>query len=917
MGYQSEEKLENQLLQQLKNQQYKYVKISNEKELIENFREQLNLFNEKRLDNKPLTDKEFERVLNYLNGKSVFESAKILRDKVPLERESGKKIHIEFFNTRQWCENNFQVTNQVTVIGKYTNRYDVTLLINGLPVVQIELKRRGLDFKETFNQINRYRKHSYHGLYRYIQIFVISNGVDTKYYANGDRDPLFSYTFFWSDKENNRITNLSEFTSTFLERCHIAKVIARYMIINETDKALLVMRPYQIYAVEALIKRATETNNNGFIWHTTGSGKTITSFKASQILQDEPKVKKVFFLIDRKDLNTQTKDEFNKFEKDCVDDTDNTKVLVNQIDDPNKKLIVTTIQKMSNAIKNPKYKEMMIKFQNEKVIFIIDECHRSQFGDMHTAIKEYFHNAQYFGFTGTPLLKENKSQDGRATADLFEKCLHTYLIKDAIKDENVLGFSVEYIKTFKGEVDEGDDTKVEAIDTKEAFMNDKRIDLIANHIIKNHALKTRNMKYTSIFAVDGIPMLIKYYDKFKELEHNLKITAIYTYGQNEDSEGRDEHSRDSLERIISDYNKVFDTNYSTDTFNNYFKDVSNKVKSADIDILIVVNMFLTGFDSKKLNTLYVDKNLQYHSLLQAYSRTNRVENMATKPYGNIVCYRNLKENTDNAIRLFSDSSDVNTVLMGNFEEYLETFKEQLKNLFNIAKTPEAVDLLEREEDKKSFIIIFRELSKVLAKLNTFTEFEFTESKVGISEQTYQDYKSKYFLIHDSIKNQENKKESILSDIDFELELMHTDKINVSYIMDLIRNIDREDSNKRERDIKNILNKLNNADNQELRLKVDLIKEFLEKVIPTISKDQSIDDAYNNFEDMRAKKEIEEFSSEISVDPKEIEGYVYEYEFSGIINHKELNDSIKAPLLKRKKIVEKIKEFVTDHVSKYE
>lgn len=917
MGYQSEEKLENQLLQQLKNQQYKYVKISNEKELIENFREQLNLFNEKRLDNKPLTDKEFERVLNYLNGKSVFESAKILRDKVPLERESGKKIHIEFFNTRQWCENNFQVTNQVTVIGKYTNRYDVTLLINGLPVVQIELKRRGLDFKEAFNQINRYRKHSYHGLYRYIQIFVISNGVDTKYYANGDRDPLFSYTFFWSDKENNRITNLSEFTSTFLERCHIAKVIARYMIINETDKALLVMRPYQIYAVEALIKRATETNNNGFIWHTTGSGKTITSFKASQILGDEPKVKKVFFLIDRKDLNTQTKDEFNKFEKDCVDDTDNTKVLVNQIDDPNKKLIVTTIQKMSNAIKNPKYKEMMIKFQNEKVIFIIDECHRSQFGDMHTAIKEYFHNAQYFGFTGTPLLKENKSQDGRATADLFEKCLHTYLIKDAIKDENVLGFSVEYIKTFKGEVDEGDDTKVEAIDTKEAFMNDKRIDLIANHIIKNHALKTRNMKYTSIFAVDGIPMLIKYYDKFKELEHNLKITAIYTYGQNEDSEGRDEHSRDSLERIISDYNKVFDTNYSTDTFNNYFKDVSNKVKSADIDILIVVNMFLTGFDSKKLNTLYVDKNLQYHSLLQAYSRTNRVENMATKPYGNIVCYRNLKENTDNAIRLFSDSSDVNTVLMGNFEEYLETFKEQLKNLFNIAKTPEAVDLLEREEDKKSFIIIFRELSKVLAKLNTFTEFEFTESKVGISEQTYQDYKSKYFLIHDSIKNQENKKESILSDIDFELELMHTDKINVSYIMDLIRNIDREDSNKRERDIKNILNKLNNADNQELRLKVDLIKEFLEKVIPTISKDQSIDDAYNNFEDMRAKKEIEEFSSEISVDPKEIEGYVYEYEFSGIINHKELNDSIKAPLLKRKKIVEKIKEFVTDHVSKYE
>ena len=609
MSYQSEAELEKQLIQQLSDLGYEKVTIANEDELVQNFRKQLSLHNELKLGGTPFTDKEFERIMRHIEGKSVFQSAKLLRDKFVLEREDGSEIYIEFFDSQNWCKNRFQVTAQTTVIGKYTNRYDVTLLINGLPLVQIELKRRGLDMKEAFNQIDRYRKHSYQGLYRYIQVFVISNGVDTKYFANTDKELMYSHTFFWTDFKNQRVSNLSDFTFTFLEKCQISKVIARYMVINETDQALMVMRPYQIFAVETLVTRALETNNNGYIWHTTGSGKTLTSFKVSQILANEPGVKKVFFLVDRKDLDSQTIKEFNKFEPDSVDTTDKTSKLVEQIKDINRPLIVTTIQKMANAIKSPKYAAIMDQYRDDKVIFIIDECHRSQFGDMHKSINKHFLNAQYFGFTGTPRFKENKSQDGRVTADLFEKCLHTYLIKDAISDNNVLGFSIEYISTIRGDYDEYDEERVKVINIDEIYMNDTRIGDIANHITTHHASKTRNQEYTAIFTVQSIPMLIKYYDEFKKLNHNLKIAGIFTFGANEDGENKDEHSRDSLERMIGDYNQLFNTNYSTDTFPNYFSDVSKRVKNAQIDILLVVNMFLTGFDAKTLNTLYVDKNL--------------------------------------------------------------------------------------------------------------------------------------------------------------------------------------------------------------------------------------------------------------------------------------------------------------------
>ncbi|NFG01140.1 type I restriction endonuclease subunit R [Clostridium sporogenes] len=915
MAYQSEAELEKHLIKQLESKGYDKVKISTEEELIKNFRVQLNKYNKEKLVGTPLTDKEFERVMRKIEGKSIFEGAKILRDKWPLKRDDGSEVYIEFFNCKSWYKNIFQVTTQTTVVGKYTNRYDVTLLVNGLPLVQIELKRRGVDFKEAFNQIQRYRKHSYQGLYRYIQIFIVSNGMDTKYFSNSDRDILYTHTFFWTDEKNQRISKLNDFTDTFLERSFISKIIARYMIINYTEKILMVMRPYQIYAVEALINRALETNNNGYIWHTTGSGKTLTSFKASQILSKEPKIKKVFFLVDRKDLDSQTINEFNKFEQESVDTTDKTSTLIKQIKDVNKPLIVTTIQKMANAIKSPRYTKIMEQYKDEKVVFIIDECHRSQFGSMHTAIEKHFKKAQYFGFTGTPILKENKSQDGRTTADLFDEMLHSYLIKDAIKDNNVLGFSVEYISTFKGQFDENDGTKVKAIDKKEAFMDNERISQIAQDIIKNHNKKTKDRQYTAIFAVESIEMLVKYYDKFKELNHNLKITGIFSYGANEDAEGKDEHSRDSLERIIKDYNEMFDTKYSTDTFQGYFANVSKKVKSGQIDILIVVNMFLTGFDSKTLNTLYVDKNLVYHSLIQAYSRTNRVYK-STKPYGNIVCYRNLKKKTDEAIKLFSLTDNANEVLMKSYNHYLEAFKESVLNLYKIVPRPEDVDFIEGEKEKKEFIVAFRELSKILIKLQTFVEFEFDEDKLLINEQTYQDFKSKYLAIYDSLKNDEEGKASILDDIDFGIELMHTDKINVDYIMNLIRNIDFSDKENKEKDIKHIIKELDRADSEHLRLKVDLLKSFLQEVVPNLTEEDSIDDAYRNFQDIKRNEEIKAFSEQAAVKEEKLKDYISEYEYSGMIDRKDMNDNIEGKLLKRKKVLREMTTFIKNHVEKF-
>ena len=912
--HESEAMLEEKLIKHLELLGYTRINLKNLEDVKENFRKQVNKHNIDELKGKELSDREFDRLYTMIIGKGVFASSKILREKQCIERDDGEKIYIELFNTRQWCKNIYQVSNQITSItGEKETRYDVTLFINGLPLIQIELKARGKTLKEAVNQIERYRRTSYKELYKFIQIYVVSNGVNTKYFANTDGEINFGYAFFWTDEENNRISNLSEFSMYFLEKCFVSKMIARYMVINETDKQLMVMRPYQVYAVEALVKQALETNNNGYIWHTTGSGKTLTSFKASQILANEPDIKQVFFLVDRKDLDTQTFDEFNKFEPGSVDFTNSTYKLVKNIQDSTKPLIITTIQKMANAINSPRYSELMEKYRDEKVVFIIDECHRSQFGDMHKVIKMHFNRAQYFGFTGTPRFPENKSQDGRTTADIFEKCLHKYLLKDAINDGNVLGFSVDYYKTIDANLDNIDYVEVEGINTEEAYMADERINNITEGILTMHPLKTNDMTYTAIFATASIPQLVKYYDCFKTKKTDLKIAAIFTYGPNEDYEGKDELSCQSLERIINDYNKMFDTNYSVNTFDGYFKDVSKRVKNAEIDILIVVNMFLTGFDSKKLNTLYVDKALKYHDLIQAFSRTNRVEK-ATKTQGNIVSFRTTKKAVDNAIRIFSDTSDPDEVLLKPYEYYKEKFIEVAKELKEVVPTVEFVDTIQSEEEKKKFIVIFRELTKILIKLRIFREFKFTEEEVFISRQEYLDYKSKYLDLATGKEIQ--NKVSILNDIDFELELMYTDKINVDYILNLMKSINLTDKEQTNKDIKDILNKLENADNKELRLKSDLIREFLNKIIPTLNENDSVEENYYNFMDEHRRKEIEDIAKKYDIDVNLLNDIIGEYEYSGILDTGKIKEKIDKPLIEKVNITKSVKEFIVNLINKF-
>lgn len=917
-NYESEAKLEDRMIDQLRRQGYNYIEINDVKELEQNFRNQVNLHNKVELKGKDLSDKEFEKLMIKISGKSIFQSAKELRQKHDIIRDDGTIAYIELFNTKEWCKNLFQVTHQTTVEGKYVNRYDVTILINGLPLVQIELKRRGIDMKEAFDQIKRYKNHSYNGLYRFIQLFVISNGVDTKYFANGDQELNYGFTFYWTDINNDRITNLEQFCTFFLDRCHIAKMIARYMIINETEKMLMVMRPYQVYAVESIVDRAINTSNNGYVWHTTGSGKTITSFKTSQILSLEPSINQVFFLVDRKDLDKQTLDEFNKFDPGCVDMTNETFKLVQQIKDSTKPLIITTIQKMANACSNPRYASVMEKYKDKKTVFIIDECHRSQFGDMHKQIAKTFTNAQYFGFTGTPRFEENKSQDGRSTADIFEKCLHTYLIKDAINDGNVLGFSVDYVKTIESNIDDSNDERVQAIDTDEVFVDDTRIIMIAQHIIDHHNIKTRDRKYNSLFAVSSIPMLTKYYDIFKKLDHNLKIGAIFTFGANENLDNKEEHSRDTLERIMKDYNKMYNTNFTTNNFDAYFRDVCKKIKNTDIDIVIVVDMLLTGFDAKRLNTLYIDKPLKFHSLIQAFSRTNRVES-DTKPFGNIVCYDlPSKFRVDEAVKLFSQTDRTDTVIMAPYPDYLEKYIKAVNYLLTIAPNVDSIQELEQdgnEENLKKFIIAFREVAKLLVSLKTFNEFDMNAEEIPMTSQMFEDYKSKYYEIYRKLATSKEKS-SILSDISFSLELIQTDKINVSYILNLIRNVDLTNEEQKQKDIEDIEAKLVNVTDDELFLKLDLIKRFLSNVLPTLKPEDSIDDALNNHMNKERQKEIENFAKENDIDLEVLQAVIDEFEYSGIFPNEMIGKSIHAPFLKKISLIDNVKVFIKSLFRKY-
>ena len=943
MSRQPEQILEENLIKQLIGLGYGYVEIKDEADLLYNLKGQLEKHNE-----IIFTDNEFKSILNHLNKGNVFERAKILRDKIQLNRDNGESVYIEFIQQEHWCQNQFQVTHQVSMEGSYKNRYDVTLLVNGLPLVQIELKRRGMELKEAFNQINRYQRHSFwanNGLFLYVQLFVISNGVNTKYYAN-NKNQSFKQTFFWSDKDNKVITQLESFTKEFLEPCHMSKMVTKYIVLNEANKVLMVLRPYQYYATEAIIERVKNSHKNGYIWHTTGSGKTLTSFKASQILMGLPKVYKVVFVVDRKDLDYQITKEFNSFSKGSIDGTDDTRTLVRQFSD-NTRLIVTTIQKLNNAISHSRYLSLMEKHKNERVVFIFDECHRSQFGETHNRIKSFFTKAQMFGFTGTPIFADNavKNELGkRTTRELFDECLHKYVITDAIKDENVLKFSIEYIGKYKEKEGSANniDIEVEDIDTKELLESPQRLEKIVDYIIDNHPRKTHGKEFTGMFCVSGIETLVKYYELFKakkeEGRHNLKVATIFSYTANEEDKdangyfdedismltdpkvpyGKNGHSRDKLEGFISDYNEMYNAKYTTkdsQSFYNYYNDIAKKVKNKEIDILLVVNMFLTGFDSKHLNTLYVDKNLKYHGLIQAYSRTNRILN-EQKSQGNIVCFRNLKNATDEAIALFSNKDAKDVIIMEPYEDYIEKFAAAYEALLNIAPEVDSVNALESEDDEFEFVRAFRELMRLKNVLTTFADFKWDD--LAMEEQAFEDYKSKYLDLYDKVKTNKGKeKVSILDDVDFELELIHRDEVNVAYILGLLAKLKGEKDGEHEKRKKEIIDLLGGE--AKLRSKRELIEKFIEENMPHIDDEDDIHDEFERFWTEQQKKAIDEICKTEELKPEKLNGVIEEYLFT---ERKPMRDDIvgilenKPKLLERKKIVERVIDKIVGFVDTF-
>lgn len=965
MAHTSEYEVETFFIDRLESIGYSFVEMHDYDDVISNFREQLAKFNAKKLAEKghgaSFSDSEFNRIMIHVDNHSVYESSKILRDKYVLQLDDGQTVYIDFFSS-DIDRNIYQVTHQVTMDKDhkddvvYKNRYDVTVLINGLPVVQIELKRPGVEINEAINQINRYRKFSFKGLFRYLQLFVVSNSVQTKYFCNenemmnGQYNPILkSLVFFWTDENNARINDLNRFTGEFFRKAALTEMIDKYMVIKTTEPILMVMRPYQIYAVKAARKRVMEVNQNGYVFACTGSGKTLTSFKLAQLLRDEPMIDLVVFLIDRKDLDDQTVDEYNSFEKDCVDNTDSTRVLINMLKSSEKKMIVTTIQKMANAVKTPKYESVMDAYRDKKVVFIIDECHRSQFGKMHGQIEKHFARANYVGFTGTPIFEKNKGADGRTTADVFyagdklDACLHRYMIKDAIADGNVLRFSVEYQRTIFAnkvamhgidpeQIDDPEYCRRHHIDISDLYHDSERIHKIAEHIMEHHEQHVHPQGkdiYTALFAVDSIQTLSKYYDEFKALnavapdDKKLRIAAIFSYQANEDmDEGADEHSQEILDRCIQDYNAMYGTSFGIDTFDAYRKDIAKRLKQKDlpqVDILLVVNMFLTGFDAKPLNTLYLDKNLVWHSLVQAYSRTNRVDK-ATKQFGQIVSYRNIKQWQDDALTLFSGDGDPNEYLLQNYEYYLNQWINQDPTLRKITPSVHRAGLLKSEDEIRMFIIAFRSMAKTLATLKTFSKFDWADLAVVMDEYEYEGFKSWYLYYKDQQSSQ-NPKVPVPVDVDFDIELVRTDRINVVYILNLLKKAQtaQKSEEEKQKDIDLILREIERSDNESLRLKKDVMKQFILTRFYELPDDVDIMDAFDQFEKEQLQADMEAFAFDNNIDYEIVSELFSAYAFGGSISDEDVRQRLtqyKLGLLKLTKLSGNIKSFVKETYHKY-
>lgn len=970
MGRISEYEVEEMFIDKLESIGYEYIELKNYSDVLVNFKRQVSKLNAQKLIEKKgsadLSSKEFERLLIHVENKTVYDSAKILRDKYILQLDNGETVYLDFF-TPDSSRNIYQVSHQITMDADhkddvdYKNRYDVTVLINGLPLIQIELKRPGVEINEAINQINRYRKFSFKGLFRYLQLFVVSNSVQTKYFCNenemqnGQNRPILkSLVFFWTDEKNDRINDLQEFTSEFFRKTFITDILSKYMVIKTTEDTLMVMRPYQIYAVQAAKKRVLETNRDGFVFACTGSGKTLTSFKLAQLLRDENAVDRVIFLIDRKDLDDQTIDEYNSFEKDCVDRSTNTYALTKRLEDKSQKLIVTTIQKLANASNSSRFDSLIEQMRNDKIVFIIDECHRSQFGKMHADIARRFDNANYIGFTGTPIFKENIGSNNRTTADLFdagmmpdgktkrESCLHKYMIKNAIADGNVLKFSVEYqrsifVKKIEAQglepdkLDDPEYCRTHKVDINSLYHDENRIRKIAEHIFQNYTKHTHPQGegiYTAMFAVDEIKTLGMYYKEFKRIndsapaDKKLKIAAIFTYQANEDmDDGADEHSQELLDSCMKDYNEMFGTSYSLDTFDAYRKDIQKRLKQKEepqLDLVLVVNMFLTGFDAKPLNTLYLDKNLIWHSLLQAYSRTNRVDK-ASKQFGQIITYRNIKKAQDDALRLFSEGQPDEYIIQ-TYEYYTDEWRIKAGELMKVVPTAADAGHLQSEDDIRAFILAFRVVSKTLAILKTFSKFDWKDLSTELDENEYEAYKSWYMYYYDQLKKEnDTKKVPVPVDVDFDIELIRTDKINVVYILNLLKDINRKDPEEMKRSVDLVLREIERSDNETLRYKIDLMRDFVNTRFFELDPDADIMLEYGQFEKESFDVDLERISDALNVETPRISKLYHDFLFKNQLTDEEIRIEIaymNQGLLGTTRLIKEIKKAIDALYHKY-
>ena len=928
--YQSEADLEREFIKNLQNQGYEYLIIHNEKELIANLKDKL-----EKLNNIIFSENEWERFFKEKianKNESIIEKTRTIQEDYikNFTRDNGTLVNISLIDKKNIHNNFLQVINQYEEEeGTHNTRYDVSILVNGLPLIHIELKRRGVAIREAFNQINRYQRDSFwagSGLFEYVQIFVISNGTNTKYYSNTTRarhikemsfnrrkvkksSNSFEFTSYWADANNKAITDLVDFTKTFFAKHTILNILTKYCIFDTSD-TLLVMRPYQISATERILSKIQLANNykwvgkidaGGYIWHTTGSGKTLTSFKTAQLASQLDYIDKVLFVVDRKDLDSQTQKEYDRFSKGSANGNTSTKILKEQLEDRygNKsKIIITTIQKLGHFIKQNKNHEVFKK----NIVLIFDECHRSQFGELHLAITKTFKNYFMFGFTGTPIFPKNSNGSSKTlfktTEQTFGDKLHTYTIVNAINDGNVLPFRIDYINTIK-EKEGIQDKKVNAIDIEKAMSDPIRIREVVSYIIEHFEQKTmRNKHYevkeqrlsgfNSIFAVSSIPVAKKYYLEFKkqleEKNKNLTIATIFSYSANEeentdnlddesfDTENLDLGSREFLEEAISNYNKKFGTNFDTssDGFQLYYEDLSKRTKNKEIDILIVVNMFLTGFDATTLNTLWVDKNLRMHGLIQAFSRTNRILN-SIKTFGNIICFRDLQKETDDAIALFGNKEAGGIVLLKTYEEYYNGYEddkgrekegysqliEELQNKFPIGEQ------IIGEQNKKEFIMLFGNILKLKNILSAFDKFAGNEI---LSEREYQDYQSIYIDLYQERKPKDTDKESINDDIIFEIELIKQVEINIDYI--LMKVAEYYKSNKKDKEILIDIKKAINS-SIELRSKKELIEGFIDRV----NSSKNVTDDFKKFVREEKEKDLEKVIEEEKLKPEETKKFI--------------------------------------------